>query len=66
MKKKKEMIPLTNEKIRLMKSRKFATYIKKNLILMKMIKMHINNIIKSEILVMIQENLEGLLVVFSI
>ena len=37
-----------------------------HLILTKMIKMHLNDIIKSEIIVIIQENLEGLLIVFTI
>ena len=49
-----------------MKSKKFATYVTNNLILMKMIKMHLSYIIKSEIIVIIQENLEGLLIVFTI
>ena len=54
------------KKISLMKSKRFAKYVKKNLILMKMIKMHLNYIIKSEIVVITQENLEGLLIVFAI
>ena len=41
------------KKISLMKSKNFATYVKKNLILIKMIKMHLNYIIKSEIVVII-------------
>ena len=47
-----------------MKSKKFAIYVKNNLILMKMKKMHLNYI-KSEITVIIQENLEELLIVFA-
>ena len=60
----------------LMKSKKFVTYAKKNLILMKMIKinlilmkmikMHLNHTIKSEIIVITLENLEELLIVFAI
>ena len=48
------------KKISLMKSKNFATYVKKNLILIKMIKMHLNYIIKSEIVVIIWKTLEGL------
>ena len=40
--------------------------IKMNLILMKMIKMHLNHTTKSEIIVIILENLEELLTVFEI
>ena len=49
-----------------MKSKKFATMQKKNLVLMKMIKMHLNYTIKSEIFVITPENLEELLIVFEI
>ena len=45
---------------------KFIIYAKKNLVLTKMIKMHLNYTIKSEIIVITLENLEGLLVVFAI
>ena len=48
-----------------MKSKKFDTYVKKNLILIKMIKMHLKYIIKSEIIAIMQEYLEGLLIVFA-
>ena len=64
--KKKEMISLTEKKISLMKSKKFVTYAKKNLVLMKMIKMHLNYTIKLDIIVITLENLEKLLIVFSI
>ena len=49
-----------------MKSKKFVTYAKKNLVLMKMIKMHLNYTIKSEIIVIKLENLEELLIVFLV
>ena len=43
---KKEMIPLNDEEISLIKSRKYVIYAKKDLVLMMMIK----SIIKSEII----------------
>ena len=49
-----------------MKSKKFVTYAKKNSVLLKMIKTHLNYIIESEIIVIILENLEELLIVFVI
>ena len=58
----KEMTPLTYKETSLMKSKKFVTYVKRNLVLMEMIKMHLNYTIKSEIIVIITENLEQLLV----
>ena len=45
-----------------MKSKKFVIYVKKNFILIKIIK----NFKKSEIIVIIQENIEELLIVFAI
>ena len=42
-----------------MKIKKFVIYAKKNLVLIK-------NIVKSEIIVIIQENIEGLLIAFAI
>ena len=48
-----------------MKIKNFVTYAKKNLILIKMIKMHLN-IIRLEIIVMTQEHLEELLITFVI
>ena len=60
------MILLTDEKISLMKSRTFVTYVKKNLMQIKMIKTHLNYTIKSEIMVITLENVEELLVVFAI
>ena len=61
-----EMIPPTNKKINLMKTKRFVTYAKKNLVLKKMIKMHLNFTIKSEFIVFTLENLEELLIVFAI
>ena len=49
-----------------MKSKKFITYAKKNLVVMKIMKMHLNYTTKSEIFVITLENLEELLIVFAI
>ena len=49
-----------------MKSKKFVTYEKKNLVLIKMIRMHLNYTLKSEIIVITQENLEELLIVLFV
>ena len=57
---------MKTKKLRLMKNKKFATYAKKNFSLMKMIKIHLNYTIKSEIIVITQENLEELLILFAI
>ena len=62
--KKKEMIALTDKDS--YEKQKFVIYAKKNLVLTKMIKMHLNYTIKSEIIVITLENLEGLLIVFAI
>ena len=64
--KKKEMIPLTDKENKSYEKQKVFTYAKKNLVLMRMIKMHLNYIIKSEIIVITPENLEELLIVFAI
>ena len=56
-------------KISLMKRKNFVTYAKKKIIIiiiiMKMVKMH-SNIIKLEIIVTKQEDLEKLFIVFAI
>ena len=39
-----------------MKSKKFAAYVKKNLVQMKIIKMNLSHTVKSEIIVFTQEN----------
>ena len=64
----KEMIPLNNEEIKLslMKSKKYATYAKKSFALLTMRKMNLNYTIKSEIIVITQENLEELHIIFAI
>ena len=54
----KEMIPLTDKENMFYEKQNFVTYAKKNLVLMKMIKMHLNYTIKSEIIVITLENLE--------
>ena len=62
----KEVILLTEKKISFMKSKKFVTYLKKNSVQMKMIKMNLNYTVKSEIIVITRENIEELLIVFAI
>ena len=54
------------QKMRVMKRKKFVTYAKKYVVLIKMMKMHLTNTIKSEIIVITQEKLEELLIVFVI
>ena len=54
------------KKLSLIKSKKLLTFLKKNLVQMKMIKIHLNYTIKLEIIVITQENLEGLLMIFVI
>ena len=49
-----------------MKSKKVVTYVKNNLVLMKMMKKHFNYTIKSQIIVIIPENLEELHIIFVI
>ena len=51
-----------------MKSKKFVTYAKNNFVLItiKKMKMNLNYTIKSEIIAIIQENIEKLLIVFVI
>ena len=60
----KEMIMI--KKVSLLKSKKFVTYTKKNLVLMKMIKMQLNYAIMLVIIVITPENLAELLIVFAI
>ena len=43
---KKEMIPLTDEEMSFIKCKKFVTYEKKYLVLIKTMKIHLNYIIK--------------------
>ena len=55
----KKIIPLTDKKKETMKIKKFVIYAKKNLV-------QIKNIVKLEIIVIIQDNIEELLIVFVI
>ena len=57
---------MKTKKLRLIKSKRFATYVKKKFVLMKIIKIHLNYTIKSEIIVITRENLEQLLILFAI
>ena len=50
----------------LMKIKKFVIYVRKNSVLIRMIKIHLNYTIKLEIIVIINENLEDLLIVFAL
>ena len=54
---KKEMIPMTDEEISVVKSRKFVTYAKKNLVQAETIKMYLNYAIKQGIIIITLENL---------
>ena len=54
------------KKLGLVKTKKFVTFVKKSLLQIKMIKIHLNYTIKLEIIVITQENLEGLLMIFVI
>ena len=62
----KETIPLTDKEKSLMKTKNFVSYAKNNLVLMKMIKMHLNYILMSKIIVITLENLEEVLILFAI
>ena len=46
------------KKLSFIKSKKFVTFVKKNLVQIKMIKIHLNYTLKLEIIVITQENLE--------
>ena len=48
-----------------MKSKKNATYVKKSFVMIKMKKRNLNYTKKLEIIVIIQENLDELLIVFA-
>ena len=54
------------KKLSLMESKKYIIYAKKDLVLIKMIKIHLHYAIKSEIIVIALENLEELLILFTI
>ena len=55
---KKEMIPVTGKKKETHENKKIVTYVNKNFVQMKMIKKNLNYSKKSEIIVIIQENIE--------
>ena len=54
------------KKLSFMKTKKFVIYVKKNSVLIIMIKIHLNYTIKPEIIVITQETLEVLLIVFTV
>ena len=62
----KKKIILTNEEQSLMRIRGFAIYVRKNFVQIKIIRKNLNHTVKSEIIVIIQENIEELLIVFAI
>ena len=53
------------KKVSLMKSKKFVIYVKRNFVLTKVIKIHLNYTIKLEIIVITMENLAELLIIFA-
>ena len=63
---KKEMIALTDEENKSYEEQKGCYICKKDFNTDKMIKMHLNYTIKSEIIVITLENLEELLIIFAI
>ena len=63
---KKEMIRLTDKETDSYENQKVCYITKKNLVLIRMIKIHLNYAIKSEIIVIAQENFEELLIIFVI
>ena len=64
--KKKEMIPLTYEESKFYKKQKNCYICKKEFNTDKEIKMHLNYIIKYEIIVIMLDNIEELLIIFVI
>ena len=60
------MIQLTNEETKSYEEQRVVTYAKKNLLQIKVIKMNLNYIIKSEFIFITLESLEELLIVFVI
>ena len=62
----KEMILLTDQEIKFMKNKKYVTYAKESFVMIKIRKANMTFIIKSEIIVITQENLEELLIIFAI
>ena len=64
--KEKEMIPLTDKETKSYEKQKVCYICKKEFSADEMIKMHLNNTIKSEIIVIIPGKLKELLIVFAI
>ena len=62
----KEMILLTDQEIKFMKNKEYVTYAKESFVMIKIRKANMTFIIKSEIIVITQENLEELLIIFAI
>ena len=60
------MIPLTDKKISLMKSKRYVIYAKNSFVMIKIKKKNLNSIKKLEIIVITLENLEQQLTVFAI
>ena len=60
------MIPLTDKKISLMKSKRYVIYAKNSFVMIKIKKKNLNGIKKLEIIVITLENLEQQLTVFAI
>ena len=61
------MIPLTDETNKSYHNQKVVINVKKNLVLMMTVELHlIKNTIKSEIIVILQENIEDLLIISGI
>ena len=63
---KKEMIPLIDKETESYEKQKVCYICKTNLVLIRVMKIHLKNTIKSEIIVITQENLEVLLIIFVI
>ena len=63
---KKEMIPLTDKETEFYEKQKVFHICKKEFCTVMMIKMNLNYTVKSEIIVIRQENLEELLIIFAI
>ena len=63
---KKKEIMLINEEKKSYEKQKNFLYAKKNFVLIKIMKKNLNHTIKLEIIVIIQENIEELLIVFVI
>ena len=63
---KKEMIPLTDDEKETYENQKFVIYVKKNFVLMKIIKRNLKQCKNSKIIVITQDNIEEQHIVFVI